>query len=164
MSGEPAFQIIPVRSAADVSDTITLFRAYAVWLDLDLTFQGFEAEMAAMPGKYAATTGGELLLARDTRTGRAIGCVGLRALTPTICEMKRLYVTPAGRGSGLGRALVKRVVEVAKAQGYHEMRLDTLPRMMMAQGLYRKAGFVETDAYYETPLRETVFLALNLKD
>lgn len=162
MSAESSFQITPVRTAADFAAIITLFRTYATWLELDLAFQGFDAEMASMPGKYSPSTGGELLLARDTGTSKAIGCVALRALTPTVCEMKRLYVAPEGRGTGLGKALIRRAIEVATARRYEQMRLDTLPKMAAAQGLYKKYGFVEIEQYYETPLKETVFLGLDL--
>jgi GNAT superfamily N-acetyltransferase len=103
---KPVFQIIPVRTAADLEATITLFRTYAASLDVDLAYQDFEGEMAAMPGKYTPRAG-ELLLARDADT-RAVGCVGLRPLDASgCCEMKRLYVAPEGRGSGLGKALAQ---------------------------------------------------------
>src|SRR5215207_3431052 len=102
--------------------------------------QNFEAEMEAMPGKYAPRAG-ELLLARD-RGGTPMGCVGLRPLDAHgCCEMKRLYVLPEGRGSGLGRKLIDAVVREAERIGYHEMRLDTLPSMAGAIALYRKLGF-----------------------
>ncbi len=149
--------ISPVRTADDLAATIELFRAYAASLDVDLAYQGFEAEMAAMPGKYAPPTG-ELLLARDA-AGRPIGCVGLRPIEPAgCCEMKRLYVSPEGRGSGLGKALVEALVEVAERIGYREMRLDTLPSMAGAQALYRKLGFEVMQPYYETPVAGTIFM------
>src|SRR6202035_4575987 len=101
--------------------------------------QDFEAEMAAMPGKYAPPAG-ELLLARDG-AGKPVGCVGLRPIEPAgCCEMKRLYVAPEGRGIGLGKALVDALVEVAERIGYREIKLDTLPSMAGAQSLYRKLG------------------------
>jgi ribosomal protein S18 acetylase RimI-like enzyme len=140
---------------------IALFRDYADSLDVDLSFQGFEAELSAMPGTYAPPSG-EILLARDP-AGAARGCVGLRPLpVPGICEMKRLYVSPAGRGKGVGQALIEAITGVAGRIGYREMRLDTLPSMTAALGLYRKAGFLEIPAYYETPVKGTVFLARRL--
>lgn len=133
------FRIIPVRTAADLEAPITLFRAYAAALDVDLAYQGFEGEMAAMPGKYAPPAG-KLLLARDVE-GRAVGCVGLRPLDASgCCEMKRLYVAPERRGGGVGKALVDAVVAVAERIGYREMKLDTLPAMIGAQALYRRLG------------------------
>src|ERR1700733_6356013 len=98
-----SFQLIPVRTSEDLEATKALFNAYAASLGINLSYQNFVAEMAAMPGKYAPPKG-ELLLARD-KVGAAIGCVGLRPLEDGVCEMKRLYVAPEGRGLGLGRAL-----------------------------------------------------------
>jgi GNAT superfamily N-acetyltransferase len=107
-----SFHIAPVRTARDLATTVDLFRAYAASLDVDLAYQNFEAEMAAIPGKYAPPTG-ELLLARDA-DGKPVGCVGLRPIEPHgCCEMKRLYVSPEGRGTGLGRKLVDALVRVA---------------------------------------------------
>jgi GNAT superfamily N-acetyltransferase len=101
----PSFRIMPVRTANDLASAVKLFRAYASSLDIDLSYQDFEAEMEAMPGKYAPPAG-ELLLARDP-TGIPVGCVGLRHIEPQgCCEMKRLYVSPEGRGFGLGERLV----------------------------------------------------------
>jgi ribosomal protein S18 acetylase RimI-like enzyme len=152
-----SFRISPVTSANDLVSVVTLFRAYATSLDVDLAYQDFEGEMAAMPGKYAPPKGA-LLLARNAG-GAAIGCVGLRPLAPPgCCEMKRLYVTPEGRGSGLGRALVETLVGIAERIGYREMRLDTLPSMAGAQALYRTLGFEVTAPYYETPVAGTLFM------
>ncbi len=156
-----AYRIEPVRTADDLRATITLFEAYAASLEIDLSYQGFGAEMAAMPGKYAPPAG-ELLLARDTQ-GKPLGCVALRPLpVDGCCEMKRLYVAPEGRGLGLGRALVDAVVAEARRIGYREIRLDTLPTMVEAISLYAKAGFAPTAPYSETPIAGTVFLARRL--
>lgn len=158
---QAAFAITLVRSAPDLADTIALFSTYANSLGVDLAYQGFAAEMAAMPGKYAPP-GGALLLARRT-DGEAIGCVGLRAIDPTgCCEMKRLYVTPQARGLGLGKALVEAVVTEAQRIGYREIRLDTLPTMDEAIGLYRKLGFEPIAPYYVTPIAGTRFMAKRL--
>jgi ribosomal protein S18 acetylase RimI-like enzyme len=148
-----------------LEDTIALFYAYAKSLGIDLAFQNFDAEMAAMPGKYAPPEG-ELLLARNA-AGQPVGCVGLRPLPSTdtsarICEMKRLYVTPAGRGTGIGKALGSTVIHVAEQLGYSEIRLDTLPSMVAALKMYRAFGFEDIPAYYQTPLEGTHFLALRL--
>jgi ribosomal protein S18 acetylase RimI-like enzyme len=156
-----AFQIVPVRTATELETTIGLFRSYAAALDVDLAYQNFEGEMAAMPGKYAPPAG-ELLLARDAG-GRDAGCVGLRPLKMGCCEMKRLYVTPEGRGGGVGKALVDALVLVAERIGYREMRLDTLPSMAGAQALYRKLGFDVIEPYYDTPVRGTLFMRRYLK-
>jgi ribosomal protein S18 acetylase RimI-like enzyme len=154
---ETRFQIKPVRSAADLAATVELFQAYAAGLDIDLAFQGFSSELSAMPGKYAPPDG-ELLLARD-RQNEPLGCVALRPILPAgCCEMKRLFVAPAGRGLGLGRALVDAIIGEATRIGYREVRLDTLPTMLSAIGLYRQAGFKPIAPYYDTPVAGTVFL------
>jgi ribosomal protein S18 acetylase RimI-like enzyme len=155
------FTIEPVRSPADLAATTRLFNAYATSLGIDLGYQDFAAELAGMPGKYAPPSG-ELLLARDHQ-GEALGCIGLRPIRPDgICEMKRLYVAPRGRGLGLGRALVDAIAREAARIGYREMRLDTLPGMVEAIALYRKAGFVPIAPYYDTPVAGTVFLGRSL--
>ena len=161
MTPEARFRISPVRSVEDLQATVLLFNSYALSLGIDLAYQGFPEEMAAMPGKYAPPAG-ELLLARDI-DGEPLGCVGLRPTAPDgCCEMKRLYVSPQGRGLGLGRALVDAVIAAAVRIGYREIRLDTLPTMDEAQSLYEKLGFVRIEPYYETPIAGTVFMAKRL--
>ena len=155
------FSITPVRTSDDLAAAIALFRLYAASLDVDLAYQNFDAELAAMPGKYA-TPAGELLLARRTDT-TPIGCVALRPMdTAGCCEMKRLYVAPAGRGLGLGTALVEALAQRAAALGYREMCLDTLPSMTEAIALYRKLGFEPISPYYATPVAGTHFLRRSL--
>jgi GNAT superfamily N-acetyltransferase len=152
------FNITPVKTATGLAATAQLFRAYASALPIDLTYQGFEAELAALPGKYAPPTGA-LLLARS-HNGEALGCVALRAIEPqACCEMKRLYVVPSTRGTGLGKALVETILAEAARLGYAEMRLDTLPSMASAIALYESFGFSPIPAYYDTPIAGTVFLA-----
>lgn len=155
------FRIRPVRSAADLEAAGRLFDAYAASLGIDLGYQGFDTERATLPGKYA-TPAGELLMAHGV-DGDPWGCVGVRPIEPDgCCEMKRLYVVPAARGLGLGRALVDAVIAAAERFGYSEMRLDTLPSMDGAISLYRKAGFVPIAPYYETPVAGTLFFAKRL--
>ena len=159
---EASFQIEPVSSAIDLAAIVQLFDAYAASLGIDLTYQDFATELATMPGKYAPPAG-ELLLARDAQ-GTPLGCVALRPLTPDgCCEIKRLYVLPAGRGLGLGRALIDAILAAAARIGYREARLDTLPDMVEAIALYRKAGFEPIEAYYDTPVAGTRFLGRSLR-
>lgn len=154
-------KIIPVGSSADLDAVKRLFTAYASALGIDLSYQGFEAELAGLPGKYAAPSGA-LLMARDT-DGEPLGCVALRPLDDAgCCEMKRLYVSPQARGLGLGKALINAVIAEATRIGYREMRLDTLPTMGEAISLYRKAGFLPIDPYYETPVAGTIFMGRRL--
>lgn len=145
---------------ADLAAARVLFRAYADWLEVDLCFQGFEAELAGLPGAYEPPAG-RLLLAR--LAGDPVGCVGLRPLEPGICEMKRLYVAPGAAGFGLGRTLAERVIDEARAIGYRAMRLDTITdRMPAAQHLYRSLGFQPIPAYYQNPLLNVAMLELDL--
>ena len=144
----------------DMEHIRALFVEYQEWLDVDLCFQGFDKEIATLPGAYGPP-GGCLLLARD---GDAIaGGVGLRPLGQGTCEMKRLYVRPPWRGRGLGRILAQAVIDEAAAAGYGRMCLDTLPRLEEAIGLYHSLGFVETQAYYENPLDGVTYMELPLE-
>ena len=136
-----------------------LFEEYAAWLGIDLSFQDFAAELAALPGHYTPPRG-RLLLALDK--GKALACVALRPLRGGVCEMKRLFVRPAFRGQGLGRRLAEQIIEEARGIGYARMRLDTLPSMPTAIRLYGALGFVRCPAYYKTPLPETILMELQL--
>ncbi len=159
----PPFSIEPAVSAADIADVAGLFRAYQASLAVDLCFQGFEAELAGLPGDYAPPRGA-LLIAR-TAQGAPIGCAALRPLEASgIAEMKRLYVAPEGRGAGLGKALLAAILSEAKRAGYTEIRLDTLPEMAAAQALYRAAGFEDAAPYYATPIGGTVFMRRRLAE
>ena len=125
-------------------------REYADSLGLDLSFQDFESELSDPLGFYEL-----VLLAED-------GCVALRRIDDQTCEMKRLYVRPAGRGSGLGRRLAEAVIAEARARGYSRMLLDTLAEMTAAQALYRSLGFRETEPYRHNPVPGATFLQLEL--
>ena len=154
------FCIERMSSDTDVALTIEMFTAYARSLNIDLGFQDFEAELASFPGKYAPPAG-VVLLAR-THRGDPLGCVAIRPLLASCCEMKRLYVTPEGRGLGLGKALVTAIIKEAERIGYKTMQLDTLSTMIEAIGLYRRQGFVDIQAYYDTPIAGTVFMQRHL--
>ena len=154
-------EILPAGGAADLEAAAELFQAYAASLPIDLAYQGFKDELAALPGKYAPP-GGALLLARSG-DGREIGCVAMRPLADDgICEMKRLYVLPEARGLGAGGSLIAAIVAIAREAGYSEMRLDTLPTMQAALAMYRRANFQPIPAYYPTPVAGTIFLGLRL--
>jgi ribosomal protein S18 acetylase RimI-like enzyme len=143
----------------DITDIKELFLEYASSLEFNLCFQSFEQEVAGLPGAYAPPTG-RLLIARS-EAGPA-GCIALRSLSTDVCEMKRLYVRPVHRGSGLGRVLAEEIISRAGEIGYERIRLDTLPTMGAAIGLYRSLGFHEIAPYYENPYAGVLFLERSL--
>jgi GNAT superfamily N-acetyltransferase len=147
-------------SDEQIEQARTLFREYEAWLGVDLCFQGFEAELASLPGKYAPP-GGRLLLAYVD--GEPSGCVALRPLGDDVSEMKRLYLRDTARGHGLGVNLIDSVISEARNAGYSKLRLDSWPpKMAKAIGLYRSRGFIEIPAYYDNPY-EVIFMELDLK-
>ena len=136
-----------------------LFLEYAAWLKVDLCFQGFEQELAGLPGKYAPPRGCLLLASVD---GAPAGCIALRPLESGIGEVKRLYVRPEFRGRGIAKKLAAELVAAARAIGYARLRLDTLEFMRDAAALYRSLGFVEIAPYYDNPLQGAVYMELKL--
>lgn len=136
-----------------------LFREYQAELDVDLCFQSFEEELATLPGKYAPPNG-ELLI--GLVNDEIEGCVAFRFLEPGVCEMKRLFVRPDARSSGLGGQLVEEILKGASAAGYGKMVLDTLDRLQNARKLYERNGFITVPAYYDNPLEGVIFMERKL--
>jgi putative acetyltransferase len=146
-------------SPADLETARALFLEYQKALGISLCFQNFDAEVAGLPGAYAEPVG-RLLLAFAGE--EPAGCVALRKLEEGICEMKRLWVRPAYRGTRLGRRLAETVVGEARTAGYRAVRLDTLPSMREAQALYVSLGFVDIPPYNDHPIEGTRFMELTL--
>jgi ribosomal protein S18 acetylase RimI-like enzyme len=159
MTPPVAARVVPAESPEAIAQARALFREYAASLGIDLCFQGFEQEVAGLPGAYAPP-GGRLLLAVDGP--RVLGCVALRPLGGGVAEMKRLYVRPQFRGARAGRALARAVLDAARAAGYARVRLDTLPSMREAIALYRSLGFVEIAPYCVNPVPGALFLEATL--
>jgi GNAT superfamily N-acetyltransferase len=143
----------------DLNGVRALFEEYAASLPMSLDFQGFDRELAELPGDYAPPRGA-LLVARAGE--EIVGCVALRPIDSTTCEMKRLFIRPSQRGSGLGRQLVQAIVARGRALGYERMRLDTGPWMKAAHALYTEAGFREIPQYTVNPVPGARFLELEL--
>src|SRR5882757_3647633 len=159
----PEIALVRADASQAMESVRELLREYARSLDVDLGFQNFEAELATLPGEYAAPSG-QLLLAY---VGDALaGCGGLRALTDAdqanACEMKRLYVRPAFRRFGLGRVLAEALLDEARRAGYSVMLLDTLDDMEAARELYAALGFEEIPPYYFNPIAGAHYLKATL--
>ena len=148
---------------SELASVRALFTEYANSLTIDLCFQNFDAELAALPGDYAPPRGA-LMLARSHR--ELVGCCALRPLDavdyPNACEMKRLYVRPALRGGGVGRRLAEAVLEAAQQAGYAYMLLDTLSEMETARAMYQDLGFTEVPPYYYNPIEGAHYLMARL--
>ncbi|TVY44079.1 Acetyltransferase [Lachnellula subtilissima] len=187
MASKPPFTIHHATAPTDISSIRNLFTSYVSWLAIDLTFQNFAQELASLPGLYGPPTGCLLLAVLESGEAVGCVALrplpskpppppanpmpisasslypsqekreGVKEKERRTCEVKRLFLTPASRGLGIGRALVEAVIAEAEKLGYEEMKLDTLPRMVGAMKLYESVGFVETEGYYETPLEGTVF-------
>jgi GNAT superfamily N-acetyltransferase len=158
-----ASAMITIESARwpdDAEAVDRLFREYAESLGFDLCFQGFDQELATLPGRYAPPSGALLLASLG---GKPVGCVAMRQLEPGVCEMKRLYVRPEARGTGAGTQLTDAVIAAARSAGHSHMRLDTIaPMMGRAVELYQRRGFVEIAAYAENPIEGALYLELAL--
>ncbi len=157
----PAAGIRQATTTDDIERARALFVEYAQWLKVDLCFQGFAEELAALPGAYAAPRG-RLLLAGTAHD--AFACIALRPLEGAgMAEVKRLYVRPAHRGERWGYRLAEGLIAEARAIGYRELKLDTLEWMTPARALYASLGFRECGAYYDNPLAGVVYMRLELK-
>ncbi|MDR3565334.1 MAG: GNAT family N-acetyltransferase [Negativicutes bacterium] len=152
-------QIISADNDKLLDAVASLFREYAASLGFDLSFQGFEEELANLPGEYAPPYGRLLLLLQD---GKPVGCVALRRLDAGIAEMKRLYLQPSCRGRGYGQLLAQAIIQEAIAAGYRTMRLDSLASMSAAITLYQSMGFTPIPAYRYNPVQGAIYLEKEL--
>jgi putative acetyltransferase len=159
----PAFEFITPDTPELLEATRQIFREYASQLGIDLCFQNFDEELAALPGDYAAPQGCLLLALVD---GEIAGCCALRPLDtvdyPNVSEMKRLYVRQPHRRSGLGRQLAEAILDAARVGGYRSVLLDTLSDMEAARALYEDLGFKDIPPYYHNPIAGAHYLKADL--
>jgi GNAT superfamily N-acetyltransferase len=139
----------------------TLFQEYVDSLGFELDFQDFEREFEDLPGEYGPPDGRLFLALVDDEP---VGCIALRRIDPSTCELKRMYVRPELRGRGIGRRLAERIVLAAREIGYARMRLDTVPGMDAAIGVYRSLGFTEIEPYRFNPIEGAIYMELELRD
>ncbi len=146
--------IILVTSNAEYAEAAMLFKEYAAWLNIDLSFQKFEDELLQINDMYTWPHGA-ILLCRQQHI--FIGCVAIRRKDDTVAELKRMYVKPGFQKLGVGTALLKNAITKAKELGYKKIVLDTLDTMTTAINLYTQAGFYKIEPYYFNPEKNAVF-------
>ncbi len=151
--------IIEVKSKEQLDEIQKLFREYEAWLGFDLQFQDFEKEVTSLPGKYAPPRGTILMALFNENIA---GCIALKPLNESICEMKRFFVRQQFQGKGIGKKLAELIVEKAREIGYTKMRLDTHNSFQAAIGIYKKLGFKETSPYYHNPMPDVSYWELVL--
>jgi ribosomal protein S18 acetylase RimI-like enzyme len=152
-------KIIKIDTQDELLAVQELFLEYATTLGFNLEFQNFEKEVRSLPGEYAEPNGC-ILLAK--RYDEIVGCIALRPMDETVCEMKRMYIRPAHRGKGLGRALATAIIQEAIEKGYQYMRLDTINTMTEAIQLYYSLGFDDIAAYRYNPVSGAKYMELDL--
>lgn len=153
-------RIIPAHTPDHTPTVRQLFIEYQQWLNFSLCFQGFDKELAELPGTYSPPNGRIYIALSDEQIA---GCIALRPMNEQgICEMKRLFVREEFRGKGIGRMLAERIIADALEIGYRTMRLDTLQRMETARAIYTQLGFTVIPKYYDNPMDEVVYMELRL--
>jgi ribosomal protein S18 acetylase RimI-like enzyme len=128
---------------------------FHIYLDL----QNYNDEIENLGKKYGLPDGRLYIAYFD---GQAAGCIALRQMSKTECEMKRLYIKPQFRKMKIGRTLVELIINDAKKIGYQYMFLDTLPSLEAALKLYEKFGFYRIPPYNDSPIDNTIFMKLDL--
>jgi ribosomal protein S18 acetylase RimI-like enzyme len=150
-------KIIPAYD--EIESIKTLFTEYTQMLGVNLDFQNYEKELEQLPGKYALPDGRLYIAYAENK---ATGCIALRRINDTICEMKRLYVRPEFREQKIGQMLADQLIEDATKLKYDYMVLDTLGTLKSAITLYKKLGFYEIEPYYQNPLDNVIYMRLKL--
>jgi putative acetyltransferase len=151
---------MPVREATaeDLDQIRNLFREYSKLVTEGICFQSFEEELAHLPGQYAPPKGRILVVDQ----GELCGCVAMRPLSDKIAEVKRMYLRDSQRGQGLSRRLMRALIDAARSEGYERLRLDTLPKLTVAQRLYESLGFYDIPPYNDNPATLVRHMELSL--
>jgi carbonic anhydrase len=159
-------RVVAARTEAEWAAAERLVRAYLAELPFPVDFQDVDAELADLPGAYGAPDGAMLLVVGgehgDGNERAPVGVAGIRRFDAEDGELKRMYLVPAARGRGTGRALAVAAIGAARARGYRRLLLDTVGRLEAAIALYRSLGFVEVDAYRHNPIDDARYFALDL--
>lgn len=142
----------------DYKQAASLFTDYAAWLNVDLSFQGFEKEIGSLKKMYCPPQGCIILCISKELFA---GCVAIREIDTETAELKRMFVKPAFRGTGIGEKMLEKAIEFARNSNYKQIRLDTLDYMLPAINLYKKLGFYEIQPYYHNPNKTAIFFELN---
>ena len=157
---DDSIMIYPATTESEIAEVRKLFVEYANSLGFSLCFQGFDKELESLPGQYTPPAGRLFLSAHNSRIA---GCIALKPLDPTTCEMKRLYLRDEFRGLGLGRIMALKLIEEARKIGYRTMMLDTIEdKMKSAVSLYRSLGFIPCPPYYHNPIEGVLYMELKL--
>ena len=147
------------QSAHDIAAVKAIFLEYMAFIETylgeSLNFQGTEKEFADFPNTYDA-----LLLAKVNK--EPVAACGLKPFKPGICELKRLYCRPEGRGYSLGLKLTEATITEARRQGYADMYLDTDRGLTHANAIYEALGFRDIERYYDNPMGCSRYMALKL--
>ena len=169
MSMSPTYRVVEADTPGQFAAARILIEEYAAHIGaqfgVDLGFQNFAAELSHLHTMYGPPNGCLLLANRDVENLEAqwVGCCALRRFSDGVCEMKRLYVRPEGRGARLGRLLADLLISKARALGYRRMVLDTIEDMIAARALYRSLGFRDTEPYYFNPMAGVSYMELDLE-
>ncbi len=148
------------KSDSEYKTAIQLFKEYVSQIGVDLEFQNFNEEIENIKSLYSRPKGVLFIALDDKRS--PLGCVGIRKLENSICELKRMYLKEEARGLGIGKQLLKKAIEVGEELGYQKMRLDTLPIMHSAIDLYKRTGFYEIEPYRFNPIKGTKYFEIKL--